>query len=145
MIADSTCEAETASASRATKAIRFIRGLIVFMLGIALAPTMLLVDNSALTSLVANEGATVRTRYFERATMLVKEATVRLQIDLRLVPTADEVADIMTKATDTATLFKMRGYAMNLAGAVQDKAAVAYAKAHKMLQKLNSIVESYRS
>ena len=145
VVADSTCEAETASASRATKAIRFIRGLIVFMLGIALAPTMLLVDNSALTSLVANEGATVRTRYFERATMLVKEATVRLQIDLRLVPTADEVADIMTKATDTATLFKMRGYAMNLAGAVQDKAAVAYAKAHKMLQKLNSIVESYRS
>ena len=92
-----------------------------------------------------NDGATVRTRYFERATMLVKEATVRLQTDMRLVPTADEVADIMTKATDSGTLFKMRGYAMNLAASMRDRADVAYAKAQKVLQKLNSLYEAQRS
>ena len=113
-----------------------------FMLGTTLSPVLLLVDNSALTRLVDNEGATVRTRYFERATMLVKEAVVRLQVDLRFVPTGDEVADIMTKATDSGTLFKMRDYAMNLSASMTDKVQLAHARANKMLQKLNSVVES---
>ena len=49
------------------------------------------------------EGMSARTRYFERATMFVKEAWLRNIIDVRLVSTVDEAADIFTKATDGDT------------------------------------------
>ena len=74
IVPDSSCEAETALASRAAKATCFIRGLLRFHKRPVAAATPTLGDNKAMYALVTQEGATPRTRYFERATLLIKRA-----------------------------------------------------------------------
>ena len=64
----------------------------------------------------SQEGATVRTRYFERALMLVKRVVLLLLAMPFLVTTDYMAADIFTKATDKGTFFKMRNYMMNING-----------------------------
>lgn len=63
---------------------------------------------------------TSRTRYFERATLclFVKEAYVKGVVDLVLVSTVEEVADIFTKALDATTFNKMKAYIFNVADKV---------------------------
>jgi hypothetical protein len=138
VVADSTCEAETATASRCTKAVMFVRELISNMKLKVMGPTALLVDNSALLPVVMKDGASSRTRYFERSTLFVKYAYLREYVTPMLVGTADEVADIFTKAVDIATFEKLRQYFFNAASLkpVRDRAM-------KLLVKLNSVVQSY--
>ena len=75
--------------------------------------TLLLIDNEAMLKACGKDGASSRTRYFERATMFVKEAAMRLIVALRLVKTDDEVADVFTKAVPLDTLKKMVAYMFN--------------------------------
>ena len=110
IVADSTCEAEIAIASKATKSVIFVRHLLETMKRNVSGPTLLLVDNQALIKVVTKDGATARTRYFDRATILVKEQWMRRVVEVLFVRTTDEVADIFTKATDTATFHKMVPY-----------------------------------
>ena len=64
IVPDSSCEAETALASRAAKATCFFtRGLLSFHRRPVAAPTPMLGDNKAMYSLVTQEGASARTRY----------------------------------------------------------------------------------
>jgi hypothetical protein len=63
---------------------------------------------------VQQEGASVRTRYYERATLFFKRAVLLLILKPTLVKTEDMMADIMTKPTDKGTYFKMRNAAMNI-------------------------------
>ena len=65
--------------------------------------------------MIQQEGASVRTRYYERATLLLKRAVLLLVIRPVLIKTEDMTADILTKATDKGTFFKMRNFAMNIA------------------------------
>ena len=68
IVPDSSCEAETALASRAAKATCFVRGLLRFHKRPVAGATPTLGDNKAMYTLVTQEGATTRTRYYERAT-----------------------------------------------------------------------------
>ena len=77
---------------------------------------MLLGDNSAMMDIIKKDGTTQRSRYFERATMLVKYAVLRLIMETALVPTAEMIADIFTKAVDKDTFIKMRRHLLNIGG-----------------------------
>ena len=50
--------------------------------------------------LVTQDGATSRTRYYERATMLIKRAVLMLMLFPYLVKTDKMIADMFTKALD---------------------------------------------
>jgi hypothetical protein len=140
VVADSTCEAETAIGSRATKATIFVRGTAVFI-GVPISqPTPLLIDNEAMLKMCSKHGATSRTRYFDRATALVKDAAQKLIVSLHLVPTDLEVADIFTKAVDMATLLRLRAYVFG--ATLKLEGAQLVHKATKMVAKLRSILSS---
>ena len=113
IVPDSTCEAETALASRAAKATCFVRGLLRFHKRPVSAATPSLGDNKAMYTLVTQEGATPRTRYFERATLLIKRAVLMLLLAPYLISTHFMIADMFTKALDKASFIKFRDVVMN--------------------------------
>ena len=76
----------------------FVRAMMVYMNIPLFGPTLLGIENEAMFKACRKEGTTAWTRYFERSTTFVKEMALRRFIDLRLVSTDDEVADIFTKA-----------------------------------------------
>ena len=140
IIPESTCEAETAIGSRATKSIMFVRAMMTLM-GIPLfGPTLLGIDNEAMFKACNKEGTTSRTRYFERSTTFVKEMALRRFIELRLVSTDDEVADIFTKAVSIDVHKKMISHIFRIADDVKE---ATMDKAKRMIEKLASIVRMY--
>lgn len=72
VVADSSAEAETAVASRAAKEVVAVR-IVMEDLGCELwGPTPLIGDSQPTRDLIVKPGSSARTRYIERATMLVK-------------------------------------------------------------------------
>jgi len=135
---ESTCEAETAQASRATKDLIFTKAGCQGAKRPVYGPVPLLVDNSAMYQLAAKEGVSQRTRYFERATMFVKWAVLRFMAMLFLIPSEFMLADIFTKAVDQATFHRLRNNMLNL---VNDEPIYAtYAKAAYVAKTLSSLM-----
>ena len=120
IVPDSSCEAETAVASFATKGTCFIRGLLRFHQRPVAAATPMLGDNEAMHTLVTNEGATYRTRYYERATLLIKHAVLMLLLHPLLVATQYMLADMFTKALEKSTFVRFRNVMMNCNGSARD-------------------------
>ena len=114
-VPQSTAEAESIQGSAAAKDCMFTRELAKHNNVKIIGPTLALGDNKALFDMIQQEGASVRTRYYERATLLLKRAVLLLVIRPVLIKTEDMTADILTKATDKGTFFKMRNFAMNIA------------------------------
>ena len=113
VVPSSTCEAEMIVASLATKATCFVRMFLLFHgFGVS-APTPMLGDNQAMYDLCQQEGASVRTRYYERAVLLIKRAVLMLILTPYLIGTKFMLADIFTKATDKGTFVRMRNVMMN--------------------------------
>ena len=79
----------------------------------ATCSTPSLCDNQAMHSLVTQEGATARTRYYERATMLIKRAVLMLLLAPHLISTHCMIADLFTKALDKGSFIKFRDVMMN--------------------------------
>ena len=125
VIADSTSEAETAEASRASKTVIFGRTVLEGRRRPVLGPTALLTDSSAMYDAVAKDGMSSRTRYFERATIFVKYAFAKLIVIVFKVTTDEMVADIFTKPVDEATFIKMRAVLLNMSGDGIAKAKVS--------------------
>lgn len=119
IVPDSTCEAETAVGSRAVKDSIFIRELLIHNKRRVVGPTATLMDNKAMFDLIQQDGASVRTRYYERATLLIKRAVLLLINRPFLVKTDYMLADIFTKATDKGTYAKMRNTMMNVHGGLR--------------------------
>jgi hypothetical protein len=113
VIPQSTAEAETAQASLATRDTLFVRRACEGVKRMVKGPTMLLGDNSAMNDIIKKDGTTSRSRYFERTTMLVKYAVLRLMIAVHLISTNDMMADIFTKAVDKDTFLKFRMWMYN--------------------------------
>jgi hypothetical protein len=113
VIPQSTAEAETSQASMGTRDLMFIRRATAGIRRPVKGPSMLLGDNSAMIDLINKDGTTSRSRYFERATMLVKYAVIRLLVTVKLISTNDMMADIFTKAVDKDTFLKFRMWLMN--------------------------------
>ena len=80
IVPDSITEAESAVASRAVKAGAFVRELLTSNGRRIVGPTATLGDNQALYTLIQQEGASARTRYYERATLLIKRAVLLVLI-----------------------------------------------------------------
>ena len=117
VVADSSAEAEIAQGSRCTKDMVFARTVLAGVKRPVLGLSTTIVDNSAMYDLVNKEGSSSRTRYFERATVLIKYAVMRLMVTLHLVSTKHMIADIFTKATEKETFERMRDYIMNVSNA----------------------------
>ena len=114
IVPDSSCEAETAVGSIAAKGTCFIRALVRFHRRPVAASTPMLGDNVAMHTNITQEGATARTRYYERATQLIKRAVLMLILDPYLVSTHYMLADIFTKAVEKSTFVRLRNTMMNV-------------------------------
>ena len=108
VVTDSTAHAETAEASRATKSVTFSRMMSEDARRPVLGPTAMLGDNSASYQLIQKEGSSQLTRYFERATILVKYAIMELLVRPYLISTKDMTADVFTKAVDEETFYRCK-------------------------------------
>lgn len=134
VVADSTCEAETAEASRLTKDLIYARAVVSSCKRPVIGPSLILGDNSPMMDLVTKEGTSQRTRYFDRATLLVKYAVMQLIVAVKLVSTKMMIADILTKATDQETFERMRANIRNT------KADTVSAKAQRLLAALTRVL-----
>ena len=114
IVPESSHEAESAIASRATKATCFIRQLLINNGRKIYGPTAMLGDNDALWKTVHHEGHSARVRHYERATLLFKRAVLLLILSPFKISDADMVADIFTKAVEKAKFTRMRDFVMNV-------------------------------
>jgi hypothetical protein len=130
VVPQSTAEAETAQAAKATRMTLAVRLILAGLRREVKGPTALLGDNSAMMDIVKKDGTTERSRYFERTTMFVKYAAIRLLIETKLVPTDTMIADIFTKCVDNETFLRMRHELLNMEG------DAAYADTHRQVAQL---------
>ena len=130
IVPHSTCEAETASGSRAVMDVLFIRKILEHLGRGVRTPTPALGDSKATYDLVRKAGTTARTRYFERATLFIKRAYILLVIEPILIGTAYMVADVFTKATERTTFTTMRDIMMNANGTLMDKLRLSMGGLH---------------
>ena len=94
----SSTEAEVMAASAAATEIIYQRGLMREM-GIQLTkPTTLYVDNTSAIALLKNAKSCVRTRHIERRYLKIRELVDAGHIRLQYVNTAENHADVLTKA-----------------------------------------------
>ena len=113
IVPDSTCQAETAVGSIATKATCFVRAFLFFHKRAVTGPTAMLGDNKAMVEHVQQDGASSKTRHYERATLLIKRAVLMLLLKPYLVSTHLMIADIFTKAVEKEAFVRYRNVMMN--------------------------------
>ena len=113
VVCDSSAHAETAEASRAVKDAQFLGMALSGIKRPAMGPHPVLGDSSAMHDLVTKEGSSSRSRHFERATVLIKYAVLKLMAVCYLVGTKFMSADVFTKATDEWTFKTMRAVLRN--------------------------------
>ena len=100
------------------------------------AATPMLGDNQAMYKMVTQEGATSRTRYYERATMLIKRAVLMLLLQPYLIGTTNMIADLFTKALDKGQFYKLRDVMMNHHAPLRDALSVAMCQMHGSASRL---------
>ena len=93
-------------------------------------------DNQAMYTLVTQEGATTRTRYYERATLLIKRAIIMLLLAPYLIKTQFMIADMFTKALDKASFIKFRDVIMNNHVSLKETIAAAACKLNGNVRRL---------
>ena len=113
VVADSSAHAETAEASSAAKSGVYVRTTAEGVDRPVTGPTAMLGDNSASFDLINKEGSSSKSRHFERATVFVKWAVMRLMFTCYLISTKFMIADIFTKAVDEKTMSTMSGVMRN--------------------------------
>ena len=143
IVPDSSNEAEAAVGSRAAKAMLFTRALCHANRRTVRAGTPMLGDNKSLYDQLQQEGASARTRYYERAILLLKRAVLLLIMTPYLVTTDNMLADVFTKATDKGTFAKMRGHLMNINAALRGEIAKSMQHASGELKRIISRMSRY--
>ena len=116
IVPESSHEAESAIASRATKATCFIRQLLINNGRKIYGPTAMLGDNDALWKTVHHEGHSARVRHYTSALRCCSSAPPVLLLILSpfKISDTDMVADIFTKAVEKAKFTRMRDFVMNV-------------------------------
>ena len=122
----SSHEAEAAVAAKAAKATVFVRNLLANNNRTVTGPTPMLGDNKAHFTSVQQDGATARTRYYERCLEMFKRAVLLLILTPYLVGTHEMIADMFTKAIDKAAFTLFRNTAMNVHGTLKDRLELSY-------------------
>ena len=94
--------------------------------------------------LIRQEGASVRTRYYERATLLIKRAVLLLILQPYLVGTHYMLADLFTKALDKSSFVRHRNILMNVNVRLRDALSIAghavHGDAYRLVARLARIV-----
>ena len=97
LTAQSTCEAEYVAASEATRELIWTRNLLD-ELGFKLTgPSVLFMDNEAARKLAHNPEFHAKTKHIGMKYHLIREQTLAGNIAPQYVPTADNLADLLTK------------------------------------------------
>ena len=117
VVADGSTEAETDEASRGCKSAIFTKQVLCGAMRPAPGPVPLLGDNSAMHQLIQKDGASARTRHYERATVFVKYAVLKLFVKPFLISTDHMIADVFTKAADKGMFLRCRNTILNTTGA----------------------------
>lgn len=105
-VAHSSCEAEYAAASYASKEVEFVRG-ICKDLGVELQHRLVVsVDNTAAIDIAHDVGVSGRTKHFDRAIHYFRDLTQLRRIIPAFVNTHQQRADGYTKALDKSTFLK---------------------------------------
>ena len=94
------------------------------------AATPMLGDCKASYDLITQDGASARTRFFERATLLIKRAVLMLILLPFHISTNFMVADLMTKVTDKGTFIRLRNHMMNVHSELRTSLADTMFKIH---------------
>ena len=84
------------------------------------------------------EGSSQRTRHFERATVFVKWAAMKMLVKLYLVKSEFCIADLFTKAVDKETFLRLRNNMLNLSAS--DSMVTAYGRAVRMMEHLTALL-----
>jgi len=87
-------------------------------------------DNKAMYDLIQQEGASILTRYYERATLLIKRAVLMLILRPFLIGTHYMLGDMFTKAQDKSTFVRQRNVMMNVQGGLREMMQSALCSAH---------------
>ena len=88
--------------------------------------------------LVTKEGASQLTRHFERATVFIKWAAMKLLVKLHLVKSEFCIADIFTKAVDKETFLRLRNNMLNLGAS--ESMLTMYGRAARMIENLSVLL-----
>ena len=110
----SSAEAETAVYASTVKDLRFVLNVLKDLQQRVSLPVSILCDNQAAVSNVTNVGATQRTRHYENWVTFGREQYLSRVSVPQWVPTAEQVADIFTKALDKTTFLKFRAMLHNI-------------------------------
>ena len=135
-IPQSTAEAELIEGTRAAKEGMFVIQLMINNHRKITSPVIICGDNKAMIDMVQQEGASVRTRYYERAILLLKRAVLLLIFKPHLVSTEKMLADIFTKATEKGVFIRQRNVMMNSCGKLRAYLAQTSGNLHGATKKL---------
>ena len=100
-VAISTAEAEyTAAAMCTSQLLRLQNQLLDY--GIKESKTPLMLDSTSAISIIQNPVQFSRTKHIEIRYHFIRDAYEKGKIDMKYVPSADQIADVFTKALDSA-------------------------------------------
>ena len=112
-IALSSTEAEIMAASLAALEAVFLRGLLKNVGSAQPDPTELAIDNSGAVALSRDYISNGKTKHIERRHLKVRELVEEAVVSTSHIPTADNVADILTKPLGYKRFEKLRKLLMN--------------------------------
>ena len=103
----STAEAEYTAASAAAREALWLRALLA-ELGIKTGPVPIHCDSQAAIAITKNPGISARTKHIDVRLHFVRERAAAGDLEMRYTPSAEMLADPMTKVVPEATLSTMR-------------------------------------
>ena len=110
----SSSEAEYVAAAEASRAVVYVRQLLAHLCFAQRGPTPLLLDSQAAIGAALQEANNQRRKHIDAKHHYLREQVLNGVIELRWVPTAEQAADIFTKALPRAAFAQHRATVMNL-------------------------------
>eukprot|EP00052_Salpingoeca_macrocollata_P029827 m.307284 g.307284 ORF g.307284 m.307284 type:complete len:509 (-) comp23022_c5_seq5:537-2063(-) len=108
----STAESEYYAMAEAVREVLFLRNLLMELGCPQRSPTSLLEDNQATIKIATNAMTTSRTKHIDLRQHFVRDVITAGDVVLEYCPTADMVADELTKALSKAQHVALRGFMM---------------------------------
>jgi hypothetical protein len=122
-VALSSTEAEYIAASETAREVVWMRTLLAELGEAQAAPTPLLIDNESAIRMALEEGNQGRRKHINVKHHHIRELVTDGLVVLEWVPTSEQQADMLTKATSRKQFFAMRALAMGLTPAASHSAS----------------------
>lgn len=104
----STTESEYVAACLATQELLWMRRLLASLRSPQLAPTPLFCDNQAAVRLIINPVFHQRTKHIDTKYHKTRDAQHAGELSITYIPTADQLADLLTKALPRDQFIRLR-------------------------------------